>query len=50
MNKEDGNAVTYTTGALENPVMSKHVMDVLGGTRWAFGVRSDKYKVGDEDP
>jgi hypothetical protein len=45
MDKTAVNAVTYTTGALENPVISKHVTDVLEGTRWAFGVRSDKYEV-----
>jgi ABC-type transport system involved in cytochrome bd biosynthesis fused ATPase/permease subunit len=50
MDKADGNAVTYTTGALENPIMSKHVTDVLEGTRWAFGVRRDKYEVGNDAP
>lgn len=44
---EHGNAVTYTTGSLENPAMSKHVTDVLEGTRRAFGIRGDKYVVGD---
>jgi len=48
MDKTAGNAVTYTTGALENPVISKHVTDVLEGTRWAFGVRSDKYEIGND--
>lgn len=48
MDKMDGNAVTYTSGSLENPVISKHVTDVLEGTRWAFGVRSDKYDVGND--
>jgi len=47
MDKANGNAVTYTSGALENPAMSKHVTDVLEGTRWAFGVRGAKYEVGD---
>ncbi|MFN0009563.1 MAG: TrlF family AAA-like ATPase [Planctomycetota bacterium] len=46
MDKIGGNAVTYTTGALENPVMNKYVTDVLEGTRWAFGVRGAKYEVG----
>jgi len=46
MDKADGNAVTYTSGALENPIMSKQVTDVLEGTRWAFGVRGAKYEVG----
>ena len=48
MDKEHGNAITYETGALENPKISKYVTDVLEGTRWAFGVRGDKYKVGEE--
>jgi hypothetical protein len=47
MDKAHGNAVTYTSGALENPMMSQHVTDVLEGTRWAFGVRDAKYKVGE---
>ena len=47
MDKADGNAITYTSGALENPVITKHVTDVLEGTRWAFGVRGEKYKVGE---
>ncbi len=47
MDKARGNAVTYTSGALENPVMSQYVTDVLEGTRWAFGVRRLKYGVCD---
>ncbi|PKN68577.1 MAG: hypothetical protein CVU54_14015 [Deltaproteobacteria bacterium HGW-Deltaproteobacteria-12] len=47
MDKTNGNEITYTSGALENPAISKHVTDVLEGTRWAFGVRGAKYKVGD---
>lgn len=46
MDKENGNAITYTSGALENPVISKHVTDVLEGTRWAFDKRGSKYEVG----
>ena len=47
MDKANGNAITYTSGSLENPTMSKYVTDVLEGTRWAFGVRGRKYEVGD---
>jgi len=47
MDKANGNAITYASGSLENPVMSKYVTDVLEGTRWAFGVRGRKYEVGD---
>jgi hypothetical protein len=47
MDKENGNAITYTTGSLENPQMSQYITDVLEGTRWAFGVRGAKYEVGE---
>lgn len=46
MDKVAGSKITYTGGALENPAMSVHVTDVLEGTRWAFGVRGEKYEVG----
>lgn len=36
----------HSTGSLEKPIISQHVTDVLEGTRWAFGVRRDKYEVG----
>ncbi|MGH8546012.1 MAG: TrlF family ATPase, partial [Gammaproteobacteria bacterium] len=48
MDKANGNAITYTSGSLENPVMSKYVTDVLEGTRWAFDVRDSKYEVGED--
>lgn len=47
MDKANGNAITYTSGSLENPVMSKYVTDVLEGTRWAFDIRDSKYEVGE---
>lgn len=46
LNKEDGNAIAYLTGALENPEISKFVTDVLEGTMWAFDIRGYKYAVG----
>ena len=46
IDKMDGNAIEYTTGALENPIMSRYVTDVLEGTRWAFDRRGEKYDVG----
>ena len=49
MNKENGNAITYTSGSLESPAMSKYVTDVLEGTRWAFDVRGSKYQVGKDN-
>lgn len=48
MDKASGNAITYETGALENPSLSQYVTDVLEGTRWAFGVRDAKYSVTDK--
>lgn len=45
MDKVNGNAIAYETGALENPAMGQYVTDVLEGTRWAFGVRNAKYSV-----
>ncbi len=47
MDKTDGNAIAYVSGALENPAMTQFVTDVLEGTRWAFSVRGAKYQVGD---
>jgi ABC-type transport system involved in cytochrome bd biosynthesis fused ATPase/permease subunit len=47
MDKPNGNQITYSCGALENPAMSQYVTDVLEGTRWAFGVRDAKYAVGE---
>ena len=48
MDKESGNAITYSAGALENPAMIQYITDVLEGTRWAFDVRDAKYKVCEE--
>lgn len=45
MDKPNGNAITYASGSLENPALSKYVTDVLEGTRWAFRVRDKKYEV-----
>jgi predicted ATPase len=50
MDKAGGNTITYTSGALESPAMSQYLTDVLEGTRWAFGVRGEKYKVGEGPP
>jgi predicted ATPase len=49
IDKTGGNAITYISGALENPLISRHVTDVLEGTRWAFDVRRAKYEVGSRD-
>jgi DNA repair exonuclease SbcCD ATPase subunit len=37
------NAIKYESGAIENPVMNKHIIDVLEGTRPAFENRDSKY-------
>ena len=39
------NRITYETGAIENPVINKHVIDVLEGTRPAFENQDSKYFV-----
>ena len=45
MDKQDGYRLSYMTGALENPVMNQHVVDVLEGTRPAFSSRDETYQV-----
>ena len=41
--KEDGNAISYHAGAIENPEINKHLMDKLEGTKPAFQNRESKY-------
>jgi len=48
MNKSDGYRLSYKAGALENPIMNRHVLDVLEGTRPAFACRDDTYRVSEE--
>jgi predicted ATPase len=43
IDKENGNRVTYTSGAIENPTINEKVVDVLEGTWPAFRNRSIKY-------
>lgn len=43
IDKANNNSVTYESGAIENPAMNKHLLDVLEGTRPAFDNRDDKY-------
>jgi len=45
IDKAGGNRITYTTGAIENPVINQHIVDVLEGTRPAFDLRDAKYKL-----
>lgn len=45
ISKEEGNKVTYFTGAIENPSINESVVDILEGTFPAFDNRTEKYKV-----
>lgn len=36
--------ISYVSGSIENPVINKHIIDVLEGTRPAFDNRSEKYQ------
>lgn len=48
MDKSDGYRLSYKAGALENPEVNKHVLDVLEGTRPAFTSRDQAYRVSEE--
>ena len=43
--KTDGNRVTYTTGSIEEPAITKLIIDVLEGTKPAFDIRDARYKI-----
>jgi DNA repair exonuclease SbcCD ATPase subunit len=45
IDKQNGNRITYTAGAIENPTINKKLIDVLEGTRPAFDNRDHKYYV-----
>jgi len=45
IDKQNGNRITYTSGAIENPEINKKLIDVLEGTRPAFDNRDNKYYV-----
>jgi ABC-type lipoprotein export system ATPase subunit len=45
MDKSGGNRISYIPGAIENPDINKHIVDVLEGTRPAFDVRDAKYRI-----
>ena len=45
IDKQNGNLITYTCGAIENPTINKKLIDVLEGTRPAFDNRDHKYYV-----
>ena len=48
MDKHDGFRLSYVSGAIENPEMNQHVLDVLEGTRPAFANRERTYEVSAE--
>jgi hypothetical protein len=43
MTKDKTYAIKYVSGAIENPTMNKHVVDVLEGTERAFRNRDSAY-------
>lgn len=45
MQKDHENAVLYTSGSIEDPVINRRIVDILEGTRPAFDKRDDKYIV-----
>ena len=45
IDKADGNRVTYISGAIEDPTITKLIVDVLEGTKPAFDLRDAKYDV-----
>ena len=48
LDKDNGNRITYITGALENPLINRKVVDVLEGTRPTFDNREKKYHTFDD--
>lgn len=45
IDKADNNTVSYTSGSIENPEINKSIVDILEGTRPAFGNRTSKYSL-----
>ena len=45
LDKTNGNRVIYTSGAIEDPKITKLIVDVLEGTKAAFDLRDAKYEV-----
>jgi ABC-type lipoprotein export system ATPase subunit len=43
LDKKSNYRMTYRSGAIENPIINKAIVDVLEGTRPAFDKRDDKY-------
>jgi len=45
LDKNQGNRVTYSPGAIENPGINQKIIDVLEGTKPAFDTRDNAYKI-----
>lgn len=45
LDKTNGNKIVYTTGSIENPTITKLIVDVLEGTKPAFDLRDAKYNI-----
>ena len=43
IDKQNGNTVSYESGAIENPTINKIIVDILEGTYPAFHNRDSKY-------
>jgi|SRR5665213_294046 len=50
INKIEGNNVTYETGSIEASGITRHIVDVLEGTKPAFDLRDARYDVLEGDP
>lgn len=44
MDKKNKNTISYVTGAIENPVINRKIVEILEGTEPAFRVRKSKYQ------
>jgi ABC-type lipoprotein export system ATPase subunit len=47
LDKVNDNAITYKSGAIENPEINKVIVDILEGTKPAFNNRTHKYYLND---
>jgi len=45
IDKKKNNQITYTSGSIENPIIRKHIIDILEGTEPAFYLRKQKYRI-----
>ena len=44
LDKQNNNEMKYISGAIENPIINKFIVDILEGTRPAFDNRDSKYQ------